>query len=164
MNPHNDPLSITIYLLVILYVLFVLPTIKDSVLNQLSNKYVFIMLSSLIVYISLDNHLLALVLALALVLTLRKLYQRRNNNVVEIPELNVPKAKKLIRNHSLDNISDSNEYVKNRNKNIKKKSYKKKVTKLASNDSQVKTFENQYGTQGLNQINGYDTNEQYTPF
>tara|TARA_Y100001970_G_scaffold293791_2_gene443252 strand:- start:5125 stop:5619 length:495 start_codon:yes stop_codon:yes gene_type:complete len=164
MKQHNDPLSMSIYALIIVYVLFVLPNIKDSILNQLNNKYVFIALSSIIVYISLDNHLMAFVLACALVLTLKKLHNRQNNATVEIPELNVPKAKKLIKNHSLDNISDSNEYVKNRSKNVKKKNYKKKVTKLASDDSQVQTLKKQQGTQGLNKIRGFDTNQQYTPF
>lgn len=161
---EENPMTATIYLLTVLYIAYVLPRLNSDVLEKLSNVFVFAVITSVILYISLNNHLLGAILAIAYILTLRRTYNLPKQ--VENDELNVPGAKELLGNDSLDNVSNSFEYVKNRNDQADKDDYKlkEKFPEPSLDKKQIQTFIEQYGPQGQDEVSGYDNTVTYSDF
>ena len=155
---EENPMTATVYLLCVLYIAYVLPYLKSDVLEKLSNVFVFAVITSVILYISLNNHLLGAILAISYILTLRKTYNIPQQ--VKNDELNVPNSTELVGNDSLDNISNSFEYVKNRNNQEDKDDYKLKEKFPEPN----KTFMERYGPKEQNKISGYDNKLTYSDF
>ena len=156
MKPVNDPLTITIYLLVIFYIAYVLPILDDALLDQLRNVVVLGVLAVLILYISFENQLLGIVLTMAFVLTLRRLHTKMDVKDTPPPELNVPDGKGLVGNHSLDTVSDEELYVKKRDPmgQNDKNDYK---LKEAPEKPQITTVKQQQSAQGMNNdLPGFD--------
>lgn len=157
---EENPMTATVYLLCVLYIAYVLPYLKSDVLEKLSNVFVFAVITSVILYISLNNHLLGAILAISYILTLRKTYNIPQQ--VKNDELNVPNSTELVGNDSLDNISNSFEYVKNRNNQEDKDDYKLKEKFPEPNNT--KTFMERYGPKEQNKISGYDNKLTYSDF
>ena len=183
---------LAMYVLLIVYIVFIIPHLNTETIELFKRLEVKLMSLFIIIYISISNPILAILLSLSLILTLQELNKKTlggvvedtledvvvqeeaKNNVVQSNELNdfmnnsIKNQKQLLKNDiignfSLDSTSDSQKLINNNlnNKIIENVPAHPSLNNLDRElpETEVKTFKNQMGTQGLdNEITGYLSN------
>ena len=181
---------LAIYVLLIVYIVFILPNLNNDTIVFFDGLAAKLFTLFIIIYISISNPILAILLSIAFVLTLQELNKQvvnddifnsipeNDTNIEETKPLNIVNTKnikntalndELVGNFSLDSSSDSQKLISsNLNKvpinngaldNVPAHPSLKSLDRQLET-SEVNTFQNQMGTQGLDsEITGFLGND-----
>ena len=181
---------LAIYVLLIVYIVFILPNLNNETIVFFDGLAVKLVSLFIIIYISVSNPILAILLSIAFVLTLQELNKQVVNDDIldSIPEndtnIEETKAYNIVNNQNIKNTSLNDEIVGNFSLDSTSDSQKlisSNLNKIPTNNcaldsvpahpslksldrqletSQVNTFQNQMGTQGLDgEITGFLGND-----
>ena len=198
-NINNlNHIILAVYVLLVVYIVFIIPKLNIETIKFFKRLEIKLISMLVIIYISVSNPVLAILLSLAFILTLQELNKKpkqivqketkkvqketkkvvvKSNNkefdaILNNPLLNNKEDKNLLKNDiignfSLDETSDSTKAIETSINKIPNNRVLDDIPAFPSLQtldrdlptSEVKTFKNQMGTQGLdNEITGYLSN------
>tara|TARA_Y100001970_G_scaffold178935_1_gene217801 strand:- start:3152 stop:3799 length:648 start_codon:yes stop_codon:yes gene_type:complete len=198
-NINNlNHIILAVYVLLVVYIVFIIPKLNIETIKFFKRLEIKLITMLVIIYISVSNPVLAILLSLAFILTLQELNKKpkqivqketkkvqketkkvvvKSNNkefdaILNNTLLNNKEDKNLLKNDiignfSLDETSDSTKAIETSINKIPNNRVLDDIPAFPSLQtldrdlptSEVKTFKNQMGTQGLdNEITGYLSN------
>jgi len=196
-NINNlNHIILAVYVLLVVYIVFIIPKLNIDTIKFFKRLEIKLITMLVIIYISVSNPVLAILLSLAFILTLQELNKKpivqketkkvqketkkavvKSNNkefdaILNNTLLNNKEDKNLLKNDiignfSLDETSDSTKAIETSINKIPNNRVLDDIPAFPSLQtldrdlptSEVKTFKNQMGTQGLdNEITGYLSN------
>ena len=198
-NINNlNHIILAVYVLLVVYIVFIIPKLNIETIKFFKRLEIKLITMFVIIYISVSNPVLAILLSLAFILTLQELNKKpkqivqketqkvqketkkvvvKSNNkdfdaILNNTLLNNKEDKNLLKNDiignfSLDETSDSTKAIETNINKIPNNRVLDDIPAFPSLQtldrelptSEVKTFKNQMGTQGLdNEITGYLSN------